>query len=482
MRLNQEKLISVIIPFYNEKDYFEDCFLSVINQTYKNLEIIIVNDGSDKYFEEKLKNLHIKYSETVRVFHQQNKGVSSARNFGIKQSKGEYIAFIDADDVWLPFKLEHQVEQMRRLNSKFLHGSYLIIDENEKYVGTFKAENLNYKKLIKSCDVGLSTVIIKSDIMKRHLFQNISTKEDYVCWLAVVKEIKELSGDQEVVMKYRSKEKSLSSNFLIKFYNAFRVYFIFEKKNLFSSLYFTLILSIKWLIKTYKIIYKNPEKVEFNFILDVNQIQFEKSFFLSGLNMASLSNINLFYLNNKNIIFWLDGYCAKYLINDFIKTPGRKIISDFKLPKNINKIYLCGNESEPQKNYLEKKFHKTVKSIKLPFFKNPKQIKQLKLDIDDNSLLILNISTPKQELIANQILMNNQEKKIFIFCLGGGMSMVTGEERIVPDNIEKLNLEWLWRLRTNTFFRLKRLLSTAYFFLFKKFTNYFNKINFKKIN
>ncbi len=482
MGLNQEILISVIIPFYNEKDYFDECFLSVINQTYKNFEIIIVNDGSDKYFEEKLENLQIKHSKKVRVFNQQNKGVSSARNFGIKQSKGEYIAFIDADDVWLPHKLEHQLEQIRALNTNFLHSSYFLIDEDEKFIGKFKAEKLNYEQLYKSCDIGLSTVLIKSDLIKRHLFKNISTKEDYVCWLEVVKEIKELIGDQEVVMKYRSKKGSLSSNFFIKFLNAFKVYFIFEKKNFFYSLYSTFILSIKWLEKSYKIIYKYPEKIEFTFISDINQIEFEKSFFLSGLNMASLSNIDLFYLNSKHIIFWPDGYCAKYLISDFVKTPGRKIISDFQLHKRINKIYLCGNESKLQKNYLEKKFHKTIHTINLPFFKNIKQIKKFKLDIDDNSLIILNISTPKQEIMANQILIDNKDKKIFIFCLGGGMPMISGEEKIVPENIEKLNLEWLWRLRTNTFFRLKRLLLTSYLFLLKKFTNYFDKINFKKIN
>ena len=482
MELNQEKLISVIIPFYNEKDYFNECFISVINQTYKNLEIIIVNDGSDEHYKKKLENLQIKYSKKIRVFHQQNKGVSSARNFGIKQSKGEYIAFIDADDVWLPHKLEYQLEKISTLKVKFLHGSYLVVDEDEKFIGKFKAENLNYEQLFKSCDIGLSTVLIDSDLIKRNLFKNISTKEDYVCWLAIVKEIRELIGDKEVVMKYRSKEKSLSSNFLIKFYNAFKVYFIYEKKSLFYSLYSTFILTIKWFIKTYKIIYKYPEKVEFKFISDVNQIQFEKSFYLSGLNMASLSNINMFYLNHNNIIFWPDGYCAKYLIKDFVKTPGRKIINDFKLPKNVNKIYLCGNESKPQKNYLEKKFHKTIYTIKLPFFKNIREIKKFKLDIEDNSLIILNISTPKQEIMANQILIENKNKKIFIFCLGGGMSMISGEEKIVPEDIEKLNLEWLWRLRTNTFFRLKRLLLTSYLFIFKRLTNYFDKMNLTKLN
>ena len=71
------------------------------------------------------------------------------------------------------------------------------------------------------------------------------------------------------------------------------------------------------------------------------------------------------------------------------------------------------------------------------------------------SLIILNIATPKQEILAINLLKNNPEKKLFICCLGGGMSMVSGEEKFVPEFIEKINLEWMWRFRTNTWFRLK---------------------------
>ena len=185
------------------------------------------------------------------------------------------------------------------------------------------------------------------------------------------------------------------------------------------------------------------------------------------------------YLDCKKIIFWLDGYCAKFLIEDFYKTPGRKVINKIEVPSKIKKIYLCGNKSNLQIKYLEKKYNRKIFFLEVPFFKKISDIKNYKLHVDDESLIIINISTPKQEVLAVNILKSNLKKKIYIFCMGGGMPMITGEEKIVPPKIEKLNLEWLWRLQTNTFFRLKRLLTSLLFFLFKKLTNYFSKIEFR---
>ena len=199
--------------------------------------------------------------------------------------------------------------------------------------------------------------------------------------------------------------------------------------------------------------------------------------------MASLSKINLFYLNHKKFIFWIDGYCAKFIVEFFNKVPGRKIINDFNLNKNIKKIYLCGKKSEAQLNYLKKKFSCDINFVNVPFFKTLSEILNYKkIEIDNESLVIMNIATPKQEILAMSILKENPNKKIFILCLGGGMSMVSGEEKIAPELIEKMNLEWIWRLRTNTLFRLKRLLTTGYSFFLKLVFRYFNKTKFNKID
>ena len=151
-------------------------------------------------------------------------------------------------------------------------------------------------------------------------------------------------------------------------------------------------------------------------------------------------------------------------------------------PKDINKIYLCGNKSTLQAEFLKKKFNKEINIIELPYFKSLKDIIKYNIDIDDNSLVFLNISTPKQEIVAKSILKKNLKKKIFVFCLGGGIAMAAGEEKAAPIKIEEMNLEWLWRLQTKTIFRLKRLFFTSSIFFFKKATFFYKKIIFSKLS
>ena len=483
MENTKKELISVIIPFYNEEYYFDKCINSALSQTYSKIEILIINDGSDKIYDDKLNKIQHKYPDKVKIFTQENQGVSAARNLGIKKSNGEYIAFLDADDLWLPDKLEYQINLIKKYKIDFIHGSYSIINDHDSFVGKFISKTINYNQLIKSCDIGTSTVLVKSDLIKKHLFKNISTKEDYVCWLSIIKDTKTLFGDSKEVSIYRDRKSSLSSGIFLKFINAFKVYFLYEKKNLILSILYTINLSIFWVIKTFKISFINPQNINYKYINNIQNLNFKESFILSALNMASLSNINLFYFSRSKFIFWIDGYCAKFIINIFNKVPGRKVINDLKLNKNIKKIYLCGKESEAQLNYLKKKFNHDINFINIPYFKSLSEIIRYKtIEIDHDSLVILNIATPKQEVLATKILEHNPNKKIFILCLGGGMSMVSGEEKIVPESIENMNLEWIWRLRSNTLFRLKRLFVTGYGFFSKLFLRYFNKTKFNKID
>ena len=122
-----DDLVSVVIPFYNEGVYFDDCIYSVLNQTYQNLEIIIINDGSEEKFKKKLDLLKQKYPNKIKLFHKQNEGVSSARNCGIKNANGKYISFLDADDFWLPHKIEHQLKILKEKNLNYIIFIILIL-------------------------------------------------------------------------------------------------------------------------------------------------------------------------------------------------------------------------------------------------------------------------------------------------------------------------------------------------------------------
>jgi len=480
--INCEKdLISIIIPFYNENIYFDRCLQSALKQTYSNTEIIIINDGSEERYRNVLENLQSKYSK-IKVYHIKNSGAGFARNVGVKNAKGEYIAFLDADDEWYSFKLEYQLSIIKKYDLNFLHSSYFAEDEKESFQGQYLAKKLSYNELLNSCDVGLSTVVVKKNLIQSNLFTNITSKEDYICWLKIIKKNACLHGDERVVSIYRVRENSLTGNILKKFKNTFLVYYKYEKFNLIISIFKTFNLSINYVVKQFKSKVKNVAKVEFKCMTEKTKIKFESSFILVALNLASLSNIRLLYLNIKNVIFWPDGFFSRSYVKNYKKIPGRAIIEKLDLPKSLNKIYLCGKKSDIQKEYLKKKYNREVYFLELPFFKDIKDIKNFKIDIENNSLVIINISTPKQEIVAKNILHFNQDKKIFILCMGAAIAMLTGEEKIVPNIIQEKNLEWLWRLQKDTWFRISRLFKTLLLYYYNKITNLFSKITIININ
>ena len=123
------------------------------------------------------------------------------------------------------------------------------IDETNNFLGKMKAKKLNYISLINSCDIGLSTVMLSADICKKIKFQSISTKEDYVYWLTLAKLLPTLNGYSKTVTVYRKRHNSLSSSLPLKLINAFRVYYKYEKFNLYYSIYSVIRLSFRYILK-----------------------------------------------------------------------------------------------------------------------------------------------------------------------------------------------------------------------------------------
>ena len=120
--------VSVVIPTYNRYENLLNCLISILNQTYQNFEIILINDDSEN------KNFISNFSQLdnrIRLVHNENNlGAGLSRNRGLELSNGEYIAFCDCDDLWRNNKIELQLEFMKRLNLTFSFTSYDIIDEN----------------------------------------------------------------------------------------------------------------------------------------------------------------------------------------------------------------------------------------------------------------------------------------------------------------------------------------------------------------
>lgn len=246
-------LVSIITPYFKKKEFIKECIHSILLQTYHEFELIIIYDQDDKSDLELIKNFNDKRIKII--INKKNIGAGASRNLGISFSKGEYIAFIDSDDVWEKNKLKVQIDFMKNNNINFSHTSYKIINAQSKTIGHVKAKDkIKYKDLIKSCDIGLSTVICKKKIIKRKKFANLKTKEDFVLWLNIARNNIPIIGLNKKLTQWRDIKDSLSKNTIQKINDAYLVYRKYEKYNIFYSIFCVIRLSIYFFLKKYLII------------------------------------------------------------------------------------------------------------------------------------------------------------------------------------------------------------------------------------
>ena len=245
------ELVSVIIPYFRKKKYITETISSVLRQTYKNLEVVVVYDDETKVDLDFINNLKNNDSRIKIITNPLNLGAGECRNIGITNAKGSYIAFVDADDIWDEKKIELQLSYMMSNNYSFTHTSYKIINSDNKIVGHRKAKNFeNYQSLLGSCDIGLSTVMIKKNIFTNDLkFPNLKTKEDFVLWLKFLKKNYKIFGINTDLTSWRKLNNSLSSSTLQKLIDGFNVYHKFMKFNFIKSLYYLMVLCANYLRK-----------------------------------------------------------------------------------------------------------------------------------------------------------------------------------------------------------------------------------------
>ena len=246
-------LVSIIMPYYKKKKYIELAINSVIKQTYKNFELIIVYDDENKEELNLLQNLINKDKRIKLYINKKNLGAGESRNKGIKLSKGKFIAFLDADDLWTRDKLKKQIFFMKKNLIDISHTSYYIINSDNKIIGNRLAKDMNHKLLLSSCNIGLSTVIMKKEIITNKIkFANINTKEDYVLWLKITLSNKTIFALKKNLTKWRKLNNSLSASKIQKIYDGYLVYRKYMNFSLPKSFICLLLLSFNYVLKELK--------------------------------------------------------------------------------------------------------------------------------------------------------------------------------------------------------------------------------------
>ena len=206
-----ESKVSVIIPMYNKEKYIEQCLKSVIDQTYSNLEIIIIDDASNDNSLKLVKNINDNRIKIIEL--KENVGAGSARNRGIEISTGDYICFLDADDYWALDKLEKQVKFIEENNYAFIYGSYDYV-KNKRRKKAKVPQNMNYNQLLKNHAIFTSTVMLNMKYLKKTdiYMPKLLGGEEYVTWWKILKTGITAYGITDTLSMYRVGEKSLSSN------------------------------------------------------------------------------------------------------------------------------------------------------------------------------------------------------------------------------------------------------------------------------
>ena len=243
--------VSIIMPYYRKKKFFSKSIKSILDQSYKNFEIIIIYDDINldelnylKIFKKKYKNIKI-------LINRFNLGAGISRNRFIKIASGKYIAFCDCDDLWKKKKLENQIKFMEKNKLEFSFTSYDIIDEKGKFLKKRKIiKKLNFKKLLRHCYIGLSTVILsKKLITKSCRFPNLKTKEDFTLWLKLAKKRVRMEGLNQSLSIWRKSNNSLSSSNYQKIKDGYFVYRNELKYGVIKSFCYLLVLSINSILK-----------------------------------------------------------------------------------------------------------------------------------------------------------------------------------------------------------------------------------------
>lgn len=232
--MKTNNLISIVTPNYNCVHFIAQTIESVLAQTYKNWEMLIVDDCSTDCSYEVALEYAEKDSRIKVIRNEKNCGAAISRNKAIELAQGEFIAFLDSDDLWMPDKLEKQITFMRDNDCDFSFCEYEHIDEenNTLHKVANVTKRLTYKKMLLHCWPGCLTVMYNQSVTGKVYAEDIKKNNDHALFLRVLKKCHNAMGIKEIMAQYRIRRGSISSkkSAIIKCY--IRVIHEFEKQPL----------------------------------------------------------------------------------------------------------------------------------------------------------------------------------------------------------------------------------------------------------
>ena len=237
----KQHLVSIITPMYNAEKYVGQTINSVLSQTYENWEMLIVNDGSKDNCPQIVEK-YVKNDNRIQLINQPNAGSAAARNNALRRAKGQYICFLDTDDLWDSNFLEKQINFLKEKNAALVFSSYRRIDEKgEKKLNPFIVpKTVTYTDLLKTCSISCLTALYdKKQIGEQYFKEELkSLRDDFVFWLQALKKVKKAYGNTEILASYRVFANSTTGNKKKVIKPQFMVYYKVEKLGLVKSLYY----------------------------------------------------------------------------------------------------------------------------------------------------------------------------------------------------------------------------------------------------
>ena len=236
------ELISIIVPVYNAEKYIEETIDCVLAQTYTDWELLLVEDcSSDNTVAAIQQYMERKNDTRVRLIRQPvNMGAARARNRGLQEANGRYVSYLDADDLWIPEKLEKELAFMKEKNASFVFTGYEFADESGRGLGkvVHVPETLTYRQALSNTTIFTTTVMFDTEkLSKEQLEMPVIKSEDTALWFKVLRSGVVAYGLDENLVKYRRAGKTLSSNKLEAIRRIWNLYRKAEGLNVFASIW-----------------------------------------------------------------------------------------------------------------------------------------------------------------------------------------------------------------------------------------------------